>query len=302
MTGRPLPRYPVYVPSKGRWATCYTARFLTEDRVPFRLVVEAPEEDHYRQAFPDADILVLPFQDQGSVVPARNWIREHSIDGGHDRHWQLDDNMTGVLRLYRGLIVPANAGVGLRVCEDLTDRYTNVAVSGLNYEMFITEETRQPFTHNCHVYSCSLVDNRAPIQWRGRYNEDTDLCLQALSQGLCTLALNVFVVKKLRTMILAGGNTDELYAADGRARMSRSLERQWPYVVETRRKFQRPQHHVRGSWAAFDQPLIRREDLDLSALPPVNEYGLELRQTADAIRSPRIRRLHDEWQQRDQDA
>lgn len=292
-----LPRYPVYVPTKGRWATCYTAQFLTEDQVPFSLVVEPQEADSYRAAFPAATVLELPFRDRGSVIPARNWIREHAQEQGHRRHWQIDDNCTSILRLYRGLIVPANAGIGLRVCEDLTDRYTNVAISGLNYEMFVTEETRAPFTHNCHVYSCSLVDNAAPIHWRGRYNEDTDLCLQALSQGLCTIALNVFVIKKLRTMILAGGNTDELYAADGRARMSRSLERQWPYVVETKRKYQRPQHHIRGTWKAFDHPLIRRDDIDWDALPRVDEYGMDLTQTAPQIRSPRIQRMYDDWHQ-----
>ena len=35
-----LPRYPVYIPSKGRAEKCYTAQFMFDDGVPFYLVVE----------------------------------------------------------------------------------------------------------------------------------------------------------------------------------------------------------------------------------------------------------------------
>jgi hypothetical protein len=65
---------------------------------------------------------------------------------------------------------------------------------------------------------------------------------------------------------MKGGNTDQLYAGDGRLEMARSLERNWPYVVETKRKYQRPQHHVKKIWTQFDTPLIRRDDIDWSAI------------------------------------
>lgn len=295
MADRVLPRYPIYVPSKGRADRCLTARFLTNEGVPFRLVIEAEEEDAYRARFPHAELLVLPFSNAGSVIPARNWIKDHATAEGADRHWQLDDNIQDVRRLYRGKRIPCDSGVALRVCEDFTDRYTNIGVAGLNYQMFVTDVCPVPYYLNCHVYSCSLVDNRLPFRWRGRYNEDTDLCLQVLSAGLCTVALNAFMAHKQRTMVAKGGNTDALdYHNDGRLRMARALERQWPYVVQTRRRFRRPQHVVRGAWRGFDQPLIRRTDIDWENLPPVDEYGLRVVQVADEIRSPVIRRIYDE--------
>lgn len=295
----PLPRYPIFVPSKGRPTGCLTGRFLTKDGTPFRLVIEAEEEAAYRAAFPDAEIHVLPFSNVGSVIPARNWIKQRSIDEGFDRHWQLDDNIWDIRRLYRGRRIKINSSAGLRIVEDFTDRYMNIAIAGMNYQMFVTDTTTIPFYLNCHVYSCCLFDNRLPFWWRGRYNEDTDICLQALSAGYCTIATNVVMAHKRTTMTQGGGNTETLsYRDDGRLRMARALERQWPYVVGTTRRFKRPQHVIRGSWKAFDTPLIRRDDVDFDALPETDEYGLRLVQVAEEIRSPVIAELLTDWQAR----
>lgn len=289
-----LPRYPVYVPSKGRAGACLTARFLTRDRCPFYLVVVPSEEEAYRREFPDAEILVLPGEDL-RLLGTRLWIREHSEAAGHERHWQLDDNAQDIRRLYRGRRIRAAAGLALRTVEDFVDRYENVGVAGLNYQMFVTPQTRDPYFLNVHVYSCSLIWNRMPHTWRLLYNDDTDLCLQVLSGGLCTVLFNVFMFDKVPTMTVRGGNTDDLYQGDGRLRMARALEREWPGVVTTKRRFRRPQHVVKGSWKHFDTPLIRRPDVDFSALPPVDEYGAELRAIRE-VRSPGIAATLEAWE------
>src|SRR5262249_32265540 len=148
-------------------------------------------------------------------IPARNWIQQHAISEGHARHWQLDDNIVDVRRLWKGRRIPCAAGPALRSVEDFSDRYENVGVSGLNYQMFVTSATASPFFVNVHVYSCTLVNHEMGLKWRGRYNEDTDLCLQALSAGWCTVLFNVFMADKQRTMKMGGGNSDELYQGDG---------------------------------------------------------------------------------------
>jgi hypothetical protein len=264
-----------------------------EDGVPYSLVVEPQEEDAYRSAFPDASILVLPFSDLGKgSIPARNWIWEHALEAGAARHWNIDDNIREVRRLYKGKRIPANSGVGLRVCEDFTDRYTNIGISGLAYQMFVLDTAEVPFRLNCHVYSCSLIRNDLPYRWRGRYNEDTDLCLQVLAGGLCTVTINTFMVNKMATMTMKGGNSSELYSDDGRLRMARSLERAWPYVAKTSRRFKRPQHVIRDNWSLFRTPLQRRTDIDWENLPRVDEYGLEIKQVSE-VRHPNIKRLVD---------
>jgi hypothetical protein len=77
--------------------------------------------------------------------------------------------------------------------------------------------------------------------------------------------------------------------------MARALERMWPGVVRTNRRFRRPQHVVYDAWKRFDTPLRLKPGIDLSALPP-NEYGLELR-TLREPKSKRIKQLAAEWQQ-----
>jgi len=123
--------------------------------VPFRLVVEPQERDAYGAVFGEETILVLPFANQGSVIPARNWIKDHAVEAGHLRHWQLDDNIRRTRRWYRKKRISCRAGVALAVVEDFVDRYENVAVAGLQYNMFayaMGAHGKPPFHLNA-VYS-----------------------------------------------------------------------------------------------------------------------------------------------------
>lgn len=290
MTDRILPQYPIYIPSKGRGhlKNVSTMTILDRDEVPYNLVVEAEEANVYAERYPKANILTLPFSNRGSVVPARNWIKEHATQAGFIRHWQLDDNIVTFYYRYKGQRLHCRAGIALRACEDLTEQYENVAISGLQYAMFAAEnKAYPPFTVNQHVYSCSLILNTISNEWRGMRNEDTDICLQVLSDGWCTLLLNAFLADKLGTLKREGGNTTTLgyLEDDGRLKMARELERRWPGVVTVKRRFGRAQHVVAFNWRNFDTPLRRRENP-----PPVADYRVELKATQE-IKSPELRRL-----------
>lgn len=288
-----VPRYPVYVISKGRADCCLTAKFLREDRVPFRLVVEPQERDEYiANGATEMELLVAPFSNLGlGSIPVRNFVWEHSRGLGCSRHWVLDDNIKGFWRRWKARRIRCVSGPALYACEAFVDRYENVGVAGLNYYMFSPNKKKQPpFYLNVHVYSCLLIRNDLPYRWRGWYNEDTDLCLRVLSGGLCTVLLNAFLCQKMTTMTMKGGNSQELYKGDGRLVMSRSLERAWPGVVETTRKFQRPQHKVKGSWRYFDAPLIRKAGVDPDRMPKVDNFGIELVQKRES-KSPEVREM-----------
>lgn len=282
------PRYPVYVPTKGRAESPLTLRLLERDGVDFRAVVEHDELERYAQIVGPERVLELD-ESGGGLIYARNWIKAHATSEGHARHWQIDDNIGDVYRVYRGRRIRCDAGPALSVCEDFTDRYTNIALSGLAYSMF-GFAWEPAVRRNVHVYSCTLVNNAIPHAWRLVYNDDTDLCLQVLADGWCTLLVNAFCVAKKRTMTVKGGNTDALYRGDGRLLMARSLERMWPGVVKTHREYGRPQHDV--NWRKFTTPLQLRDDVDLNAIEP-SEYGLDLVATRD-VQSARLRALLDE--------
>jgi hypothetical protein len=286
-----MPRYPVYIPSKGRFEKGYTAEVFARDGVPFWLVVEPQEADAYREVWGEDRVLVLPWDDPGSVIPARNWIRDHAESEGHARHWQFDDNIRAFYRFYRKQRVYVRSGVAIAVCEDFTDRYENVGISGFNYSMFTPEQAaRPPFVANVHVYSACLINHEMPHRWRGRYNEDTDLCLQALATGWATIQMMAFTVDKLPTMTRKGGNTDVLYGGDGRLKMARALEKNWPGIVKVTRRFGRPQHVV--NWGHFaDVPLRKREGVEIP--DESDEYGMTVTAVAEP-QSERMRRLFDE--------
>jgi hypothetical protein len=92
-------------------------------------------------------------------------------------------------------------------------------------------------------------------------------------------------------MTLTGGNTDELeYFDDGRLKMAKSLERMWPGVVETKRRFRRPQHVVKDAWRKFDTPLIRKPGVTTDATEP-NEFGMKLKVQNEEPKSEALKQL-----------
>lgn len=281
------PRYPIYIPSKGRIDHAQTARMFIRDSVPFLFVVEPQEAHAYAKAFGKDKLLILPENDQG-LIYARNWIRDYSTERGDIRHWQVDDNIRTCYRRYKALRVPCHAGIAFRAVEDFVDRYENVALAGMNYDMFIPDRNKHPpFRLNVHVYSNTLFLNALPHRFRPPANEDVDMCLQVLSDGWCIIQFNAFVIDKSTTMTTPGGQTDEAYQGDGRLFMARALERKWPGIVTTKRRFNRPQHVIAFEWRKFDNELRLRKDVDLSTLS-LPEETLKLTGTP---KSPELQRL-----------
>ena len=206
---RHTPRYPIYVPTKGRWATPQTIKALEELDVAHYVVVQPQELEHYKPVVKKGEILILPAGLDG-LVPTRNWIRKHSMEVLHaKRHWQIDDNIQYWARFHHNLKYRFADGSCFCLMEDFTDRYTNIAVSGPNYDMFTRMKLGDtpPVTLNTRVYSCSLVNNEMPHWWRDVYNDDTDLCLRAMKDNWSVVQFNAYVSKKTTTMLLKGGNT-----------------------------------------------------------------------------------------------
>jgi hypothetical protein len=279
------PRYPVYIISKGRADTRLTSKAFEKMRMPYRIVVEPQEHRQYAAVIDPSKILTLPFSNLGlGGIPARNWVWDHAISDGYDRHWIIDDNISGFYRFNRNLKVPVRDGTIFRVMEDFVARYTNATIAGPNYEGLVLrrEGSHRPFRLNTRVYSCLLIDNACPHRWRGRYNEDTDLSIRILKDGNCTILFNAFLAEKDATMGMKGGNTDELYKQDaefdGRLEMARSLQRQHPDVVKITRKWGRWQHHV--DYRPFKgNNLIRKAGIEIPH--GVNNYGMTLKKSGE---------------------
>lgn len=281
------PKFPIYIVSKGRSDTRLTVKTLEKLGVPYYIIVNKDEFQEYAKVIDKKNILIQPqkyfdnydmfWKDKSKITgpgAARNFAWDHSIKNGHKWHWVMDDNINGFYRFNNNLKILVDSGTILKAMEDFTLRYENVAISGPNYDYFCVQTGKYPpFLANTRVYSCLLIRNDIPYRWRGRYNEDTDLCLRVLKDGWCTIQFNAFLQGKIPTQVIQGGNTEQFYSKEGTYKKTKMLYDMHPDLVRMVWKFNRCHHHV--DYRQFRKnKLIRKKNLMLSDTP--NNYGMRL--------------------------
>lgn len=255
-------KYPIYIISKGRFEKTLTADALDWAGVDYRIVVEPQEFKDYAKKISPEKIIQLPFSNLGlGSIPARNFVFENSVNEGHKKHWILDDNIKGFYFFNGNLKIKVKDATPFVSVENISDKFLNAYVCGMQYDFFILRKNGSipPYSLNKRVYSCILIDNSMPFKWRGRYNEDTDLCLRVLKSGNCTILVNAFCCGKQETMSMSGGNTDQLYKIkDGRRLMTDHLISQHPDCAQSHQRWGRVTHKVDYSaWA--DNDLIKND-------------------------------------------
>jgi len=300
-------RYPIYIISKGRADSRLTVKSLDAMGAMYRVVIEESEYDDYAAVINPNKLLVLPegFRENpkwarrcentgllGGSIPVRNWVWEHSIAEGHKRHWILDDNIWHFYRAHNNRKTKVLTPTPFRVCEDFTDRYTDVKMSGMNYAALAPAYSkRPPYYHNTRVYSCILLANdvyeNGELYWRGKFNEDTDLSLRLMKAGYHTYLFNAFVCGKCATLTMKGGNTKEVYGLDQagtkharagsdfdhRRAFAESLHAQHPGEVKITQKFGRWHHHI--DYRVFQNKKPTKKP-GLNIPKGGNNYGMKL--------------------------
>lgn len=296
-----VPRYPIYIVSKGRAYSRLTSKTLESMNVPYYIVVEPKEYDSYASVIDEKKILTLPYDSdpKNPTGPgrARNWCRDHSFSNGYDRHWVMDDNIHGFYRLHKNSRYRVADGAIFRAAEDFVNRYENIWVAGFQYRFFCAQKSKYPpFVTNTRIYSCLLIDNRMILEldgheflWRERYNEDTILSLDVLENGYCTVQFNAFLQGKVATQTLRGGNSEVFYDAEGTGdlndkrinnynpegtiKKSLNLKEIYPEVTEIVMKYGRIHHQVDYSRYKAN-PLIKKKGIRITSAP--NNYGMQL--------------------------
>jgi hypothetical protein len=255
-------KYPIYIPSHGRADSMLLPPLLKKYKVPFTLVVDESQWELYKDKGFEPEMLKLPFLNNGTSFPPRTFITQHSRELGHKRHWQIDDNIRSFKYFDGQDRIKIHPGTALRLIENFCDRWKNVAIYGPNYSSFtIPRMANKPYRKNTHIYSCMCVLNSIPFEWRGPWNEDVDLCLQALAHKYCTIATNFICSEKMATMKTKGGNTTAYQNLDVRAYGARTLVQRWPGVVELANRYGRPHFKVVKNWQMFkDIPLLLDPD------------------------------------------
>jgi len=289
------PSHPVYIVSKGRSDTMITSKSLARMKVNHYIVVEPQDKDPYEKALDKFNIrdyvtlIVAPFSNHGDGPGrARNFAWDHSISIGAEKHWVLDDNISDFYRLHKNQRIRVESGIIFKAAEDFVDRFENVPISGFQYRFFIApNQSYPPYVKNTRIYSTLLIDNNCKHRWRGRYNEDTDICLRVLKDGDCTIQFNAFLQGKAATQTVKGGNTEEFYHkegiekniwidgvnAEGTRNKSEMLVRMHPDVARMVWRYKRWHHYV--DYSPFKKNELRyKKDIVLPKEP--NEYGMKL--------------------------
>lgn len=252
------------------------------------VIVEIQEFQYYAEHIRPERLLVLPqmylddydtCDDLGDSISkgpgaARNYAMDISRGWGFKRHWVMDDNLDDFHRLHENMKIPVRTCATLRAAEDFTDRFSNVPISGFNYYSFCkSTDPVPPFVLNTRIYSCLLMNNFAGYKWRGRYNEDTDICLRVLKDGYCTIQFNAFLCGKVTTQRMKGGNTEEFYAHEGTLPKSQMIADLHPDVAKVVWRFNRHHHHV--DYSRFKTNTLKYVD-GYQPETGVNNYGMKL--------------------------
>lgn len=276
-------RYPVYIVSKGRSKNGITSKALNRMGIPHYIVVEMDEEAKYKE-HTNAEILVLPSHyldnyetcdDLGNSKSkgpgaARNFCIDHSTDNGFKRHWVMDDNFEEFYYLNKNEKLAVDCDSILASAEDFVDRFSNVPVAGMNYAGLCKKtDAVPPIVLNTRIYSCLLIENGSGYRWRGRYNEDTDLSLRVLKDGLCTIQFNAFLCGKVSTQRMKGGNSKEFYESEGTLPKSQMLADMHPDVAKVVWRFNRWHHHV--NYKPFKHNSLVFDNYDYLG---INNYGM----------------------------
>ena len=293
---RTNPRHPMYIVSKGRADTMITSRSFARMHIPHYIVIEPQDLSAYEEALDNFDIrqyvtlLVAPFSNHGDGPGrARNWAWDHSMTIGATSHWVFDDNISDFYRLHENERIRFESGVGFNVMEDFVGRYDNVYIAGPQYRFFIAPDQSYPaFVANTRIYSALLIRNDCKHRWRGRYNEDTDICLRVMKDGDVCLQFNAFLQGKCATQTVAGGNTAEFYHAEnaeneefketgynteGTVNKSQMLVDMHPDVARLVWRYGRWHHWVDYGPFKTNTPILK----DGFVMPSdVNNYGMTL--------------------------
>ena len=279
------PKFPIFVISKGRsdQYKYHTSQSLSRIQIHHYLCVEPQEIEIYSKSklneseychIIEMDMTYKdkfdPLGDIGTTKnhgpgPARNFCGDFARKLGAKWCWILDDNTEDFFRVWRGRRILAFTPEIFRSCERFVERYKNIAIAGLQYHMFvINQDPRPPMVLNTRVFSYHLWNLEAMSQLgvvqRGRYNDDVILSLDLLTKGWCSVLFNCYIARKLRTQVLKGGCTTDIYQEKfgGTFAKSQQLCEVYPEYTSLVWKFKRWHHEV--DYTKFRQSLIPKDE------------------------------------------
>lgn len=221
-------RFPIFIPSLGRHDSNLTARMLLKAGIPFKLVVESHEVELYTKAFGKEYVMPLPGKGYGDITFARNFIKAHANSQGYEYHWQMDDDISTVMKVRNRQTLTKDTRTVLCEVEDFVTNYEDVAVAGLDSSVWGRMKEKE-LTVNQLAYTIFLVKSDLPFEYR-KGIEDLDFTLQCLTKGWSTIQFHKYIFAWQTTGKRKGGLTE--INKDGRmkARCEMTMK-YWPQLL-----------------------------------------------------------------------
>lgn len=242
------PRYPIYIVTYDR-RNNLTEAALDRGGMKWRTVRKGGDEPGRRHNVKGL-IEELRIRDETlSGIKQRNHALEHAQKEGRRYAWILDDNIRR-FRCFKDGMRPEIGSDGLWLIEQMAALVTDVGIAGPQYTNNVRGSSTMPYVRaNRSIYSAMLI--RTDLRFRGEYNEDVDICLQAMTKGLGTFRTNCVTIEKTATGRSKGGN-EKLYSGWGAIRKTVAIRRQWPDAISIHHKYGRYSHQV--NWDAVPDP------------------------------------------------
>lgn len=230
------PRFPLYVPTRGRAGSATTPELLRAAGLPYRLVVEPAETAAYAAAYPDAELVVLD-RDGAGIAFARRAAQDHAERTGAAFAWQLDDDLRAV-KLSRPdgdkrREEPIGIGRALAIVEAVVGRFDGIGAAGLKHLAWSRSE-RLDVAVNRNVAVAALLATGTGIAFRDGTIEDADHTLQLLAGGWSSVLFTRLVYQTPATGSEPGGNTEVTHTRDSREARARRTQELWPGAFRLR--------------------------------------------------------------------
>lgn len=210
-------KYPIYIPSLGRYDNMRTVKMLLNAGITnFYVVIERDEVTEYMRHYPGegtGPFIVLPKSDYGTSTVARNFCIEHAKKNGHTKLWMLDDDITRVFMHNKGKkMVTVSVKDCFERIENFVVRCPNVRAVGVRTSASFLKDVKKDLQLNCSLSSLYLltVDK---FRFRGTMLVDMDYQLQILRAGFQTLRMENFAFSFITPTKIKGGYYD-IYTND----------------------------------------------------------------------------------------
>jgi hypothetical protein len=241
---------PIFVTSKGR-PEAPTLKLLTEEAIPFSVLVEPQDEKRYEAALGgNKNIVVLPQNDRG-LSYARQFALGFVREKREQWYWMVDDDILHFHETGPKKTVATSAAEAFRRAEGHIA--ANLGIIGLEYRQYAWNSRPGQVSRNSYCDVAVLINATSTANYRpSRYLKvDRDFTLQVLSAGYGTLRLRDVSFSVAAKGSNKGGLFDT-YASGIEERELRDFAAHWPDFVTVCKKLN-GKPYTRIDWRIFQE-------------------------------------------------